>query len=417
MRLVKSSRRLLVTCCFAVALAIAGCGSTVTVTSTPGATPTATTHHGTTPTPTPTTPPVAPPHAFAWFQVDASHVPQIWASVNGGVPYQITHVAPDGSACDDQVAWSLPVFSPNLTHIVASLGSYQCGDSALSGTVSIVTASGGAIAHVPGSGFNTSIRLTQRDTGWLDNNTIWFINYNGLYRYALGGGSATLVSSLSNVHPEEAVLRGSTLFYEYENPQFGSSPRNEYLRRFDMSSSTILPGTINLGTEGSCSCSAGDYRTPGWDASPDGSHVAYEVVSSASGTPDGISAAHVYYANADGTGASQIASAVVSNKIARILISPNGALIAISSALPTPDVASASVSSPGAGSDPNMRFYHPNVFDFPVWMWDSSQFWAATQATNDIGTGTSNIYRFTVASSSSVLAQSSAYNPWYTIGS
>jgi hypothetical protein len=415
MRLFTSSRRSLTILCFAVALALAGCsGSTVTVSATPpggtgAGTPTATptSSHGTSPTPTPSTP--APPHAFAWFQVDAAHVPQIWASLNGGVPQQITHVASDHSACIDQLAWSLPVFSPNLTHIVASLGSYNCGDGELSGPLSTITVSSGAVSAVPGG---PSIRLTERDTGWINNSTIWYVNYNGLYEYTLGGGSATLVSSLGGAHPEEGVLRGSTLFYEY-----GSYSGPQYVRRFDMSSHTILPGTISLGSTGTCACSPGDFNTPGWDVSPGGGHIAYEVVTPSNSSPGGISGATFYYANADGSGASQIAAAVVSHTLARILISPNGALIAISSALPSPDVASASVSSHGGGGDPNMRFYHPDTFDYPVWKWDSSQFWAATQPTADIGTGTSNIYRYDVASSSSVLAQSGAHNPWYTIGS
>jgi hypothetical protein len=339
-------------------------------------------------------------------------VPQIWASLNGGVPAQITHVPSDHAACDDQVAWSPPVFSPDLTHIVASLGSFNCGDGDMEGPLSIVTVSSGTVAAVPGSSGSNSIRITQRSAGWIDNSTIWYINFNGLSTYTLGGGSTSLVSSLGGVHPEEAALRGSTLFYES-----GSYSGSQTVRRFDMSSHTILPGTISLGTTGSCACSPGDFRTPGWDVSPDGSHIAFEVVTPSSSMPGGIASALFYYANADGSGASQIAAAVLSHTIARILISPNGALIAISSAQPTPTVASASVSSHGSGSDPNMRFYHPDAFDFPVWKWDSSQFWAATQATGDIGSGTGNIYRYDVASSSSVLAQSGAWNPWYTIGS
>ncbi len=58
----------------------------------------------------------APPHAFAWFQIDGAHVPQIWASVNGGTRRQITHVLPASDDCVNQIAWRPPVFSPDLRH-------------------------------------------------------------------------------------------------------------------------------------------------------------------------------------------------------------------------------------------------------------------------------------------------------------
>jgi hypothetical protein len=182
-----------------------------------------------------------------------------------------------------------------------------------------------------------------------------------------------------------------------------------------MSTSALFPG-IKLGTIAHCACSPGDYRTPGWDASADGTHVVYQVVTPGPGAPEGIASSKFYYANADGSGASQIASYTSTNHLARMLISPNGALVAISAALPTPSVITASVSSSGGSGDPNLHAYHPDAYDFPVWKWDSSEFWAATEATSDIGSGTSNIYAFTVSTSSSTVGISHAYNPWYTIG-
>lgn len=415
-----SSRHLLLCALFAFALAFAGCSSspTSTSTSTGGGTstphPTATTAgggsgggSGATPTPAPA---VAPPHAFAWYQYDSASVPQIWASLNGGVPAQITHVAADHSVCVDQIAWSPPVFSPDLTHIVAALGSFNCGDGVMSGAVAVVTVSSGAVAVVPGSGGTNDIRINQREAGWVNNSTIWYINYNGLYTYPLGGGSATLVNALSN--PEEGALRGSTFFWSN-----GGQSGPQHLQRFDLSSHSALPGVISLGSTGSCACSPGDYRTPGWDASADGSHVVYQVATPSSAMPGGVASSTFYYANADGSGASQIAHVVVTNHAARLLLSPNGARVAMSAALPSPSVITASVSSPGTSSDPNMHFYHPDGVAFPVWKWDSSTFWVATKEdTEGLSAPAGNIYAFTVASTSSTLAQSGAYNPWYTIG-
>ena len=415
MRFFVSTRRLLACLPFVIVLVLSGCAGTSTAIgpATPGIS-SPTTGGGS--SPTATTPPTAPPHAFAWFQLDGSHVPQIWASLNGAAPRQITHVPSDHSACDDQVAWSPPVFSPDLTHIVAALGSYQCGDGDMTGPLSIIAVSSGAIAAVPGSSGSSFIRITQRAAGWIDNSTIWYIGFSGLYRYSLGAGSASLVSSLSGAHPEEAALRGSTLFYSYENPGFGSTPSNQYLGRFDMGSASVIPGTISMGTIAGCACSPGDFRTPGWDVSAGGDHVVYQVVTPGSGTPEGVSTSQFYYANADGSGATRIARYVATNRLARMLISPNGALVAITAALPSPSVITASVTSSGASGDPNLHLYHPDAYDFPVWKWDSSTFWAASEATSDIGSGSSDIYDFKVSGSTSSVGVGHAYNPWYTIG-
>lgn len=419
MRFFVSTRRVLFCLLVAVVLALSGCAgaSTIIGSTTPGAgASTATTSGSGGTSPTATTPPTAPPHAFAWFQLDGAKVPQIWASLNGATPRQITHVAKDTSPCDDQIAWSPPVFSPDLKHIVASLGSYQCGDNAMNGPLSIITVSSGALATVPGINGANFIRITQRAAGWIDASTIWYINYSGLFTYKLGAASTTLVSTLGGVRPEEAALRGSTLFYSYQTPGPGSTPSNQYLGRFDITSSSVVPGTINMGTIAGCACSPGDYRTPGWDVSADGSHVAYQVVTPGSGTAEGVSSSKFYYANADGSGAARIASNVATNRLARLLIAPNGALVAITAALPSPSVITASVTSSGASGDPNLHVYHPDAYDFPVWKWDSSTFWAASEAASDTGSGTSNLYAFTVSGSSSTVGVSGGYNPWYTIG-
>ncbi|MGH2515532.1 MAG: hypothetical protein ACRDHP_07735, partial [Ktedonobacterales bacterium] len=70
----------------------------------------------------------------------------------------------------------------------------------------------------------------------------------------------------------------------------------------------------------------------------------------------------------------------------------------------------------GNAGDANLHVYSPDAYDFPVWKWDSSEFWVATEATSDTGNGSSNIYAFTVSSSHSTLGVGGGYNPWYTIG-
>jgi hypothetical protein len=180
-----------------------------------------------------------------------------------------------------------------------------------------------------------------------------------------------------------------------------------------MSSYSALPGSVNLGQIASYEGSVGDYLTPGWDVSADGAHLAYQQVTAGpAGSGQVAPPTHFYYANANGSGATHIASYVSTHLPTQLLFSPNGHLIAISGADPAPNVVTASVSSPGNSGDPNLHFYHPDAYQFPVWKWDSTQFWAGT----GFGTTSPAIYRYTVSSSSSTLAQSGGQNPWYTIG-
>jgi hypothetical protein len=311
------------------------------------------------------------------------------------------------------VAWSPPVFSPDLTHIVASVGSYNCGDGAMTGPISVVTVAGGTVTNVPGGPQDTTVRLTQRTAGWVNNTTIWYITYNGLHTYTLGAGSATTLAGVTN--PEEAVSRGTTLFWE-ENV-FGGPGYTLTLHRYNLAAHAAMPGTINLGQVHMCACSPGDYRTPGWDASPDGSHVVYQSVTPKAGADYGIASSTIYYANADGSGASQIAHYMATNYLIRIQIAPNGQLVAFANALPSPSVITASVNSPGNAGDPNFHAYTPDAVDFPVWKWDSSQFWAATKEPGDNYGGAGALESFTVGAASGTTGVAGGYNPWYTIGS
>jgi hypothetical protein len=356
----------------------------------------------------------APQHAFAWTQYDhaSTRTPQLWASINGGTPYQVTHLAPITDGCDTQIAWGLPVFSPDLTHIVASIGSFNCGDGDLQGPVDIINASSGTITAVPGA--NSYDRSSERTDGWLNNNTIFFVNSAGLFTYTLGAGSPTQLPGVTGA--DEAVLRGSTLFWTQVT--YASGPKNwtSTLHRYDMSTHTALAGSISLGQVHMCECSPGDVLFQGWDVSPNGSHVAYQVTTPLTGANGGIASSHIYYANADGTGASQIAEYMSTNATAGMQISPNGQLVAFTGALPSPSVITASVTSPGNLSDPNFHSYTPNADRYPVWKWDSSSFWAPNRSNGDFESpGTVALYYYTVGSASGVVGVSGGFNPWYTI--
>jgi hypothetical protein len=419
MRIIQHRRWSVWLAALASILVLAACS----ITSTGGGTTTGTPGAGGTPGATAT--PTPPSHALAWYQYDASNVPQIWASINGGTATQITHVAPDHSDCVDQAAWSPPVFSPDLTHIVASLGSYGCGDGGLYGLLSTITVSTGAVTPVPGvtHPYDATIRLSMREAGWIDNTTVWWMNGNQLYKYTLGNASASVVGALGPLttpyspYAQEGALRGDTFFYSAANDT--TSTYSFVLRRFNMTTHSIAAGSINLGSATGCKCSPGDRTAPGFDVSSDGSHIAYQKVSpNATGDGDGVASSQFFYANADGSGASQIASKVVAQSFAFMQLAPNGALVAIANALPSPNsVASASVSSSGGSGDPNMKFYNPDGKSYPVWKWDSSAFWSATKYNADNYPSLGNVEHYDIGASAGSVGVSGAYNPWYTIGS
>jgi hypothetical protein len=300
----------------------------------------------------------------------------------------------------------LPVFSPDLTHIVASIGGTNCGDGTIQGPLDIIDVASGAITPIPtANAFDLS---SDRTDGWLNNTTVYFINDNGLFTYTLGAGSPVLVTALAT--PWEAVLRGGVLFWQQQS--FSSTGNNwtTSLHRYDLITHIALPGSISLGQVHECECSPGDFHLQGWDVSPDGSHIVYQVTTALSGANFGVASSHLYYANADGSGASQIASYMTTNQPVQLQISPNGQKVAFAGALPSPSVISASVSSPGGSGDPNFHSYAPDAGGFPVWKWDSSSFWA----TGMVETSTA-LYYYTVGTSGATTGVNGGFNPWYTL--
>lgn len=337
-------------------------------------------------------------------------MPQIWAAINGAAPTQITHVAADGSECTDQIAWSPPVFSPDLKHIVASMGSYNCGDGGLQGPVSIITVSSGSISTLSST---YGVGTTQRTMGWLNNSTIWFAQFTGFYTKPIGGGSPTHLSGPTSIW--DAVVRGSTLYWQ--SATSSSTGWTYAIHRYDLSSHTALPGSIAQGKVGGCECSPGDIHSPGWDVSRDGSHIVYQTVTPAAAPNGGVASSKLYYAHSDGSSATQIALAMIAKSTALMQFSPNGQWVAITEAAPSPTTLTASVSSSGGSGDPTFHGYSPDTFDYPVWKWDSSQFWAATRPAGDaLGASSGGLERFN-RGGSGTMGVAHGFNPWYTIGS
>jgi hypothetical protein len=268
-----------------------------------------------------------------------------------------------------------------------------------------VDASSGAPSEIPGG----DIRLTIHQSGWLDNNTVWWSDFLHVSSYTLGGGSATTLGTIGSSSGSSytgggaSELRGNTLFFETSSQSSPGGPITYALKRFDMTTHAVLGGSIALGSITPCECSLGDITGPGFDVSPDGAHVAFQRVA---GSIDAGITSQFFYAAADGSGESRIAKYATAHAFTAMQISPNGHLVAVTGAIPAPSIFTASVTSPGDNGDPDLHFYNGDASSYPVWKYDNSGFYAST----------GDILAFTVGTAAGATAFSGGLNPWYTIG-
>jgi hypothetical protein len=98
-----------------------------------------------------------------------------------------------------------------------------------------------------------------------------------------------------------------------------------------------------------------------------------------------VTSSKFYAANADGSGKVQILSQGTSNSPAFMVISPNGAQVAVTAANPTPNVLSGSMSGGG------LRAYTPDSDSAPAWLADNSGFDTQMQGGQGVAAG---LYRY-----------------------
>jgi hypothetical protein len=367
----------------------------------------------------PTATPAPPHHALAWFKTSGSGVDAVgdlWASVDEAPAHQVTHTVSLHEECNYQIHWGQPIFSPDLTHILAAQGAASCTDGPEHGKLYVVDATSGAVSEVPGGGS----RLSVYQSGWVDNTHIWWSDYRSVYTYALGAGSTTTLGAIGSTSGSsysnggESHLRGNTLFFVSSSQSSPSSPITYALKRFDMTTHAVLGGSIALGSVTPCQCSRGDQKDPGFDASPDGTHVVFQRVS---GSIDGGVTSQFFYAAADGSGESRIARFTTAHDFTSMQISPNGRLVAVTGATPAPSTFTANVTSPGNSGDPDLHFYTSDASSYPVWKYDSSGFYASTKGVDVYPPDPSgDILSFTVGTATGTTAFSGGVNPWYSIG-
>jgi hypothetical protein len=385
----------------AATVLLAACSS-----SSAGAGPTATPSRPATATTTATatsTPSGPGTQNFAWVQPDSNGAAEVWATLGGAAARQISHNT--GSDPCSTATFGPPVISPEGAYIAVA-GGAGCGDGQEHGSVFIVSIATGVMTPVPGSDALTNLR----SVGWFGPTTIWFTS-GAVYTYVLGAASASALPGTTGA--QEAVVRNGMLFYIVPTYSSSHSSISSTLHRYSLTThhdiNTIALGSQDLATDRS----PGDFYFQGWDASPDGAHVVYQVTTAAPVTDSnyaGIGSSHVYYANADGSSATPILQYMSTTNLVRIRSSPDGTQVAVTEASPAPDLISGCVASPGTKTDPCFHSYTlpagASSSFYPAWSPDGRSFLVTG------GSDVNSLYRCTIGSASAVLVQASASNPW-----
>ena len=146
-----------------------------------------------------------------------------------------------------------------------------------------------------------------------------------------------------------------------------------YINRYDLSTNTPIGAPILIGEASTWAGAEGAVDYAGWDVSQDGMRIAYQTEHVTAGP---TIASSWFAANADGTGAVTILDKLPSSQGARMAISPNGKLVAVTEAMPGPDVASGSMAG-GLPTRYSMSATRPNAplgFAQPAWTGNSQKF-------------------------------------------
>jgi hypothetical protein len=339
------------------------------------------------PTATPAPPPCstrASATAEAW--ASGTDNPQVVGTINGGAETTLSHfVYPLGLPNEGQfgndylaaLAWS-----PDAQHLAVAVAVNVGPTRSL--FPYIVDTQSHAVTRValPSSDGIAGQAEAKRVFAWADNHTlVVFGGFGGgmngsggttSYSYDIASASATPLPGVTAAY--EGVVRCSTLFYLEitKLTEFGSNGRYKgsgLLHRYDLAAHSEIGSPVTLGETSTFNGAEGEVSLMGWDASPDGTQIAYQQTSVGLGGSSQITITSKFLAaNADGSGASPILSGATSDSPAFLAISPDGKLVAVTNAQPTPTVLSGSLSGGQA------YFYQPDAQGPPVWLADSAHF-------------------------------------------
>lgn len=264
----------------------------------------------------------------------------------------------------------------------------------------------------------SSSEIPKRMLTWADANTLIILGGNGpAFSFDVTSHRLTPLPGIS--HAVEGVARCTTLFYlEYgplvtftaqalaptaganrdpldrglaaqRNPLSSSTPTATkgpgLLHRYSLTTNADLGSPITLGDVATTPGSEGFMQAMGWDASPDGSHIAYQRTTATVSTSGLVVNSAFFAAKADGSGKTTILPGATADSQTEMAISPDGQRVAVSDANPTPNVLSGDMAGGGR------RAYTPDTAGGLAWLADSSGF-EATRA-NALGVS-AGIYRF-----------------------
>lgn len=320
---------------------------------------------------------------------------QVVGSINGGPQTTLSNFAyplglPDeGQYGPDQL--SALAWSPDANHLAVVVTSFQPMQQIFYPYV--VDTSTHAVTRVTLP--NTALLSGPNEwnpwrlLAWADNQTLLIFAAGSSggsentvsYSYDLSSGTVSPLPGVTSA--AEGVVRSSTLFYLDLTPptQLSSTNLNRkgtaLLHRYNLSRHTEIGAPVRLSDTFSARGSEGNILIPGWDASPDGTRIAYEqltITPSADGTL--METAPFFAANADGSAATPILTGTTPQQgifpSALLAISPNGLLAAVTHADATPDVLSGTISGGPA------HFYTPSVAGPPTWLANTCGFEADT---------------------------------------
>jgi hypothetical protein len=274
--------------------------------------------------------------------------------------------------------------------------------------VCVIDVATGATTAVPGSFAFTDMR----SVGWIDDATLWYAGGN-LAVYSLSAANVVTLPGTDGAY--DAVLRGTTFFYLAATFSTSTASATASLRRYSLTTHSSLGVPISLGAFDlpTSLSQAGYIGLPGWDASPDGTHVAYQMMTAAavsSGNHTGIASTLAYVASVDGSSPRPILQSMPMTSPLNLRFSPDGSQVAATEQIPGSDIASGCVASSGASGDPCVHTYtvpeELSDLAYPVWAPDGHSFLVGASSPGG------GLWRYGLGATSGVLVWRDGYSPW-----
>jgi hypothetical protein len=375
----------------ALAVVLAGCDAS-SISAVPGGTQTAASA-----TRTATGTPAVPCATKASATAEAwDFNQQVEGQINGGGVTQLSHFQyplgiPDENAVGNSPQTSFIAWAPDAKHLAVAI--MQIVPFSTEYDPYIVDTTTHAVTKVPLAGAITvpSETTGRRIFSWADTHTLIIVAPGVADSYDITSGHLTPLPGITGA--QEGVVRCSTLFYSTYGafapiagapaPQATKAP--VLLFRYGLVTDTVLGSPMTLGEASTYPGAEGQITGLGWDVSRDGTKVAFQQATAKYSGGNLVTSSKFYAANTDGSGKLQILPQGTSNSPAFVAISPNGTLVAVTAANPTPNVLSGSMSG---GS---LRAYTPDSDGAPAWLADNAGFDTQMQGAQGVAAG---LYRY-----------------------